>query len=67
VFETPTESPVVEGCSCACDEFKKIQEQAEHIEKASQAEQMAILGDPAYMQLITCMGACAMKYAGCVQ
>ena len=54
-----------EGCTCSCEEFATIQEITDKMKSASQAEVMSMVSDPAYQQMMQCMGGCAMQYAQC--
>lgn len=54
-----------EGCACSCEEYRVIQETAERMESASQAEVMAMVSDPAFQARMNCTAGCAMQYADC--
>ncbi len=54
-----------EGCSCTCEEYAAIQALSERMKTMSQAEMMAMVQSPAYQQVMSCTGGCAMAYMQC--
>lgn len=58
-------APPGDGCSCSCEEFVALQQKLEGLRELSNAEKMKLVGDPAYMQQMTCASQCAMSYSRC--